>query len=179
MILAGVTPASVAGAEDPPAPKRVLKLYGHDANAPAVAAFTSQLDAIVQAESPTSVMFYDELLDLERFPENARREELVDYIVEKYRGFHFDAILTDGTRALQFAIERVSAHFPSVPIVYGLAFEPVIDFSALPANVTGRHQLLPFAATLELARALQPDAERVVLVAGSSPTDSLLLAAAL
>ena len=60
-------------------------------------------------------MFYDELLDLDRFPENARREELVNYIVEKYRGFRFDAILTDGTRALKFATERVSARFPGVP----------------------------------------------------------------
>ena len=123
-------------------------------------------------------MFYDELLDLDRFPENARREELVNYIVEKYRGFRFDAILTDGTRALKFATEQVSAHFPGVPIVYGLAFEPEVDFSALPKNVTGRHHLLPFAATLELARALQPDAERVVLVAGTGATDSLLLATA-
>ena len=37
---------------------------------------------------------------------------------------------------------------------------------------------MPFAATLELAHALQPDAERVVLVGGTSPTDSLLLATA-
>ena len=178
IILVGLAPAGVAWSQDPPPPKRVLMLYGHDPNAPGVVAFTNELHAIVRADSPTRVVFYDELLDLDRFPENARREELVNYIVEKYRGFSFDAILTDGTRALKFATERVSARFPSVPIVYGLAFEPEIDFSALPENVTGRHHLLPFAATLELARALQPDAERVVLVAGSSPTDSLLLATA-
>ena len=169
---------AVAWSQDPPPPKRVLMLYGHDPNAPGVVAFTNELHAIVRADSPPRVVFYDELLDLDRFPENARREELVNYIVEKYRGFSFDAILTDGTRALQFATERVSARFPSVPIVYGIAFEPEVDFSALPKNVTGRHHLLPFAATLELARALQPDAERVVLVAGTGRTDSLLLAAA-
>ena len=64
-------------------PKQVLMLYGHDPNAPAVVAFTNELRAIVLANSPTRVVFYDELLDLERFPENARREELVNYIVEK------------------------------------------------------------------------------------------------
>jgi signal transduction histidine kinase len=141
-------------------------------------AFTKELHAIVGGDSPPSVVFYDELLDLDRFPENARREELVDYIVDKYRGFRFDAILTEGTRALKFAIEQASAHFPGVPIVYGLAYEPEVDFSALPKNVTGRHHLIRFGATLELARALQPDAERVVLVAGTGVTDSLLLAAA-
>src|SRR5688572_3916192 len=108
---------AVAWSQDSPPSKRVLMLYGHDPNAPGVVAFTKELHAIVQAESPTRVVFYDELLDIERFPENARREELLDYIVEKYRGFSFDAIVTEGTRALQFATERVKAHFPGVPIV--------------------------------------------------------------
>ena len=178
IILVGLASANVACAQDSPPAKRVLMLYGHDPNSPGVVAFTDELHATVRAESPTRVAFYDELLDLERFPENADREELVDYILEKYRGFSFDAILVDGTRALKFVTERMIARFPDVPIVYGLAFEPVIDFSALPANVTGRHHLLPFAATLEMARALQPDAERVVLVGGNSPNDSIMLASA-
>jgi hypothetical protein len=124
--------ASQRSGGDPPLPERVLMLYGHDPNAPGVVAFTNQLHAIVRADSPPRVVFYDELLDLDRFPENARGEELVNYIVDKYRGFCFDAILTEGTRALKFATERVSARFPGVPIVYGLAFEPEVDFSALP-----------------------------------------------
>jgi len=178
IILLGLVPANVARAQDSPPPKRVLMLYGHDPNSPGVVVFTNELHATVRTESPTRVVFYDELLDLERFPENADREELVDYILKKYRGFSFDAILVDGTRALKFATERMIARFPDVPIVYGLAFEPVIDFSALPANVTGRRHLLPFAETLKMARVLQPDAERVVLVGGSSPNDAVMLASA-
>src|SRR5438270_6711657 len=79
--------ASLAQAQ--PAPKRVLVLYGYDPNAPGVIAFTNALRATIQSESSPRVTFYDELLDLGRFPENARREELVRYIVRKYRGFHF------------------------------------------------------------------------------------------
>jgi signal transduction histidine kinase len=175
LILFGFARANVACAQDLSPPKRVLMLYGHDPNAPGVVAFANELHAIVRSNSPARVVFYDELLDLERFPENAGSEHLVNYIVEKYRGVNFDAIVTDGTRALKFAIERVSTHFPKVPIVYGLAFEPVVDFSALPKNVTGRHHFLPFAATLKLAHALQPDAERVVIIAGTSDSDSVLL----
>ena len=177
LVAALFAPAALAWSQTPP-PKRVLMLYGHDNHAPGVVAFTKELHATVGGDSPPRVVFYDELLDLDRFPENARRAELVDYIVDKYRGFRFDAILTEGSRALKFAIEQVSVHFPGVPVVYGLAYEPELDFSALPANVTGRHHLLRFGATLKLARALQPDAERVVLVAGTGVTDSLLLAAA-
>jgi hypothetical protein len=153
-------------------------LYAHDPNAPGVVAFTDQLRAIVRADSLPRVVFYDELLDLDRFPENEHQEKLVNYIVEKYRGFSFDAILTDGTRALKFATERVSARFPGVPIVYGMAFEPEVD-SALPKNDgnTPSRAVRP-TTHCKLARALQPDAERVVLVAGTGRTDSLLLAAA-
>ena len=63
--------------------------------------------------------------------------------------------------------------------MYGSAFEPIVDFSALPANVTGRRQPLAFVSTYSLARALQPDAERVVVVSGASAMDSLLLSVAL
>ena len=87
--------------------------------------------------------------------------------------------MAEGTQALRFATERLSGLFPGVPIVYGLAFEPNVDFSALPANVTGRRQPLPFVSTYSLARALQPDAERVVVVSGASAMDSLLLSVAL
>jgi signal transduction histidine kinase len=177
LVAALFTPLAVAWSQNPPTPKRVLVLYAYDPHAPAAVAFTNQLRAIVAPDSPPRVVFHDELLDFDRFP-SARRDDLVDYIVEKYRGFKFDAILTIGTRALSFAIERLSTQLPSVPIVYGGAFEPSVDFSALPKNVTGRYHLLPFAATLELARVLQPDAERVVLVAGSSPSDSVLSATA-
>ena len=87
--------------------------------------------------------------------------------------------MAEGTQALRFATERLSGLFPGVPIVYGLAFEPNVDFSALPANVTGRRQPLPFVSTYSLARALQPHAERVVVVSGASALDSLLLSVAL
>ena len=120
-----------------------------------------------------------EYLDANRFPDLDRSPQLARYFAEKYQGFRPDAIVAEGTPALRFATERLSGLFPGVPIVYGLAFEPIVDFSALPANVTGRRQPLPFVSTYSLARALQPDAERVVLVSGASEMDSLLLSVAL
>ena len=81
IFLVGLAPESVAWAQDQPPPKRVLMLYGHDPKARRESWLSpTQLHAIVRADSPTRVVFYDELLDLERFPENADREELVNYI---------------------------------------------------------------------------------------------------
>ena len=158
---------------------KILMLYAYDPNAPGVAAFAQQLKVVVNEQFHGRVEIYDEYLDLNRFPDQDRSPQLVRYFAGKYRGFRPDAIVAEGTRALRFATERLTSLFPGVPIVYGQAFEPVVDFSALPANVTGRRQPLPFDSTYSLARALQPDAERVVVVGGASEMDSLLLSMAL
>src|SRR4029453_12356804 len=117
-------------------------------------------------------------LDVDRFPYSDRSGQLARYFAEKYQPRRPDAILAEGSPALRFVMERLHGLFPDVPVVYGAAFEPVVDFSSLPTNVIGRRQLLPFASTYSLARALQPDAERVVVVGGASPTDSLVTAEA-
>jgi signal transduction histidine kinase len=158
---------------------KVLFLYQHDPNAPGVVVFTQPLKAVVHGQIPTGVEFYDEYLDLDRFPDPDRSPQLARYFAEKYQGFRPDAIVTEGTRALRFATERLSSLFPGVPIVYGVTFEPGVDFSALPPNVTGRRQPLPYVSTYSLARSLQPDANRVVLVSGAGRQDSLLLSVAL
>jgi hypothetical protein len=158
---------------------KILMLYAYDPNTPGVAAFAQQLKMVVNEQFHNRVEIYDEYLDLNRFPGLDRSPQLAHYFAEKYQGFGPDAIVAAGTPALRFATERLSGLFPGVPIVYGQAFEPVVDFSALPANVTGRRQPLPFVSTYSLARALQPDAERVVVVGGASQMDSLLLSVAL
>jgi signal transduction histidine kinase len=160
-------------------PTRILVLFTHDPNAPGVAGFAAELRSVVSEGVGAQVVFFDELLDLDRFPEPERRPQLARYLAEKYVGFRFDAIVAAGAPALGFAAEHATVLFPGVPIVYGLAFEPVVDFGALPEHVTGRRQPLPFAETLAIARSLQPDAERVVLVGGSAPLDSLLFSVAL
>ncbi len=158
---------------------KILMLYAYDPNSPGVAAFAQQLKAVVSEQFHDRVEIYEEYLDLNRFPDFDRSPQLARYFAEKYQGFRPDAIVAEGTPALRFATERLNSLFPGVPIVYGQAFEPSVDFSALPANVTGRRQPVPFVSTYSLARALQPDAKRVVVVGGASGMDSLLLSVAL
>ncbi len=166
-------------AQSEPQSKKILMLYAYDPNAPGTIAFAEQLKGVVSAQFHNHAEIYDEYLDASRFPNRGRSPEFARYFAAKYRGFRPDAIVAQGTPALQFATERLSSLFPGVPIVYGMAFEPGVDFSALPANVTGRRQPLPFVSTYSLARALQPDAKRVVVVSGAAELDSLLLSVAL
>ncbi|HSL71120.1 MAG TPA: ATP-binding protein [Longimicrobiales bacterium] len=168
----------VRRAEQEPLPVRVLMVYAHDNKAPGVVAFVHQLHAVVSTEMPRRVEFYDEFLDFDHFPNRERWPHLARFIAEKYRGLGFDAIVAEGSLALRFAAEHLRGHFPGLPVVYGLQFEPVVDFAALPADVTGTRLEFSFAATFKLARSLQPDAERVVLVGGAAAMDSVLMAAA-
>ena len=167
-----MTAASTSSAHAQLAPRtRILIVYGHASNAPGVVRFADQLKGVVRAQIP-SAEIYEEFLDLDRFPDPARRPQLARGLTEKYRGFMPNVIVVEGSAALQFAVDRLGGLFPGVPVVYGAVFEPIVDFSGLPANVVGRRQLLPFAATYALAHALQPDAEHVVVVGGVS--DSLI-----
>ena len=111
---------------------KILLLYGYDHNAPGVPAFAQQLKVVVSEQFHNRVEIYDEYLDLNRFPDLDRSPQLARYFAEKYQGFRPDAIVAEGTPALRFATERLSGLFPGVPIVYGQAFEPIVDFSPFP-----------------------------------------------
>jgi signal transduction histidine kinase len=171
LLVAALIPALTARAQPAQPRTRILIVYGHASNAPGVVRFADQLKGVVRARIP-SAEIYEEFLDLDRFPEPARQPQLARGLTEKYRGFRPDAIVVEGASALRFTTERLAGLFPGIPVVYGAVFEPIVDFSALPANVVGRRQQLPFASTYLLAHALQPDAENVVVVGGVS--DSLV-----
>ena len=158
---------------------RILMLYGHDPKSPGAAGFGRELRGVLRSEWSHDVELYEEFLDFDRLGYRERWPEFASYVARKYRGVQIDVVVTESAIALQFATERFGPIFPGIPIVYGNAFEPVVDFAALPANVTGRRIPLPFAETFALARRLQPDAKRVYVVAGSATMDSVLLAHAL
>ena len=171
-MIVALTGASHAQAK--PEVRHVLFIYSHKASAPGLVAFVRQLQAVVGRQYPNAEM-YEEHLDNSGLPNPTQPAQLTSRLVEKYRGVRLDAILVEGTPGLRFVVEHLRGEFPGVPVVYGGAFEPIVDFASLPADVVGRRHPLPFASTFRMARALQPDAQRVVVVGGATPTDSLLI----
>jgi C4-dicarboxylate-specific signal transduction histidine kinase len=156
-------------------PARILVLYAHSPKAGSVDAFSRGLFEALRAERGDQDQIYTEALTLDRPGSEASWPALAAHIESKYHGIPFDAIVTEGTRALEFAMNRLHGAHPGIPILYGAAYEPTVNVDALPANVIGRHTSLPFAKTFQLARTLQPDADRVVLVVGSTALDSTLI----
>ena len=141
--------------------------------------FTQQFRATVREELASPVEFYMEALDLDRFSGPERIGLLASYFRDKYRGLGIDAVVPVGTRAVRFAVDYLSSVFPEAPVVFALGAAPQLDTARLPSNVTGRlAEPSRFAPTLAMARALQQDAERVVIVGGAGPTDSISVSAA-
>jgi len=173
-------------AEHPLAPKpaqhplRVLVLYQQQAETPPMREFAEQFSQTLRDEmGPSPVDLYQESLDIDRFVERERSSPLVHYFEDKYQGLGVDVVVPVGGRALTFAIEQLRAVLPDVPIVFALCAAPQTTSSSLPPNVTGR--LAPasrFVPTVMMARRLQPDAERVVVIGGAGAADSAAVRAA-
>ena len=161
-------------------PTRVLVIYQQQAETGPMLQFGEHFRRTVQDEMRVPVEFYQESLDFDRFAQREHSSQLVGYFQDKYHGFGIDVIVPVGGRALTFAVEHLSAVLPGTPIVFGLCAEPQTDPFSLPGHVTGRLALATrFGPTLEMARRLQPDAERIVIVGGAGSSDSAAVFAAL
>jgi len=159
-------------------PTRVLVIYQQQAETQPMLEFAQRLRITVTRELGGPVEFYQEALDFDRFTGLEQSSPLANYLADKYRQFRVDVVVPVGGRALKFAVDQLGRGLPNVPIVFALCAMPQTDPTAQPANVTGRISAASrFAPTLEMARRLQPDAERVVVVGGAGPSDSTSVAA--
>src|SRR4029079_7951148 len=125
---------------------------------PDVVSFTKQLRSAMRSNAGRTVEFYQEYLDLDRFPTLGPR--LVDYFADKYRHEHVDAIVTVGSAALQFSTEGLRSVLPGIPIVFALTNASQLAMPLPADGVTGRFTSYPYGPTLDLAQRLQPDAEQ-------------------
>ena len=172
--------ASRAAAQDRGRKARVLLLYQQQAETQPMVEFSEPLRRTIDTKLDGSVEFFQEALDFERFAGREQSSPLVKYFDEKYRRFEIDVVVPVGSRALRFAVERLRPILPDVPIVFALCAEPQTNLASLPENVTGRiSSASRFAPTIWMARRLQPDAERVIVIGGAGAADSASVSAAL
>src|SRR4051794_16365281 len=88
LLAAFIAPAETrAQLEDQPL--RVLIVYGVSPELLDVATFTHHLRLTLRSEVAAPVEFYQEYLDLDRFPDGG--PALVSYFADKYQGFRIDA----------------------------------------------------------------------------------------
>lgn len=121
----------------------------------------SELDPIVPAEQ-----LVIEYMDARRMVDDAEYFELLFKLyVHKFAQHPPDVVLVADDSALTFALAHRDALFGATPLVVcGINSRSVEEVEAIP-NATGILEGLAVAENLDLIREVQPDVERVVLLA--------------
>ena len=175
-LLAAGTPAP-ARAERPDAPdaappKRVLLIQVTPRTTPALVAQDQAFTTTLDAAWPGPVTFHTEYLEL--MPLDQRRgfeDQLAGYLDAKYALTRPDLLAVTSSAGLRFALRYRRRLFPGVPIVFSAVDESAASDIAPHADVAGVWLAPDWRGTLEAARRLQPDLERVVIVTGASSLD--------
>lgn len=152
-------------------PWRVVILHGTDAALSASLVQDQVLRANLPARAPRPVEFYAEALDAFRFAGSEYEPELVGFLRRKYASLTPDAVVPISDVALGFLERNRNELWPGVPIVFSSVPAGILKNRPAAQGVTGVAVDYDFAGTLDLARALQPAARRLVVVSGVAPYD--------
>ncbi|WP_457585864.1 sensor histidine kinase [Ensifer canadensis] len=151
-------------------PQRILVIYENESTLIAVVEIAAGLRERLETSAPGHIEIYTEHLDTVRFPSAERRKQLTDDLVAKYRDMQLDVVLAVGPGALRFLLDRRDRLASGVPIVFG-AVRDISAFQPLPADVKGIVSRFDVSKTLQLAKQLQPQAKKAVVLSGSSAFD--------
>lgn len=131
-------------------------------------------DALAAIEAGC-VQVHTEFLEEARFPGEAYGWLLHAFLQGKYADRPVRLVVAVGPTALNFLLRHRPRLFPGVPIVFTGVRLSDLDGPALPARVTGIWRPSTAADTLVAALRLQPDAERLVVIAGTTPSERVML----
>ena len=114
-----------------------------------------------------------DFLDLNRASDPEHEVRTAAFLREKYSNHPPDVIMTLGSAALPFIVKHRDAIAPNTPVVFTGVSQANYSSSQPPPDMTGIITEFNLEKTLILAERLQPNARRLVLIAGNSPTDRL------
>ena len=142
-------------------PKRVLLIYQGEMNLPAERAVDSGIRSVLGERF--DIQLYSEHLDTSFFPDPKFQAAQLAWYRSKYRNRKIDLVIAVGL--------LLQAPFPDIPTVF-CAFAPTgLPGKALSANSTAVWFSPDFNGTLAAAARLQPNARRVVVLAGTHAWD--------
>ena len=152
-------------------PKRVLMLHAFNYTFPATSVIAEAVRKRLQERTGQSVEIDAEFLDLARTTGEARELRTATFVRDKYEQRPPDLVMTVGSAALPFIVKYRDILFPQVPIVFTSISPRGYAAARPPPGVTGIITEFDLAKTLYLAEQLQPEARRLVVIAGSGEAD--------
>jgi signal transduction histidine kinase len=167
VLLTGALPAIAADV-----PHRVLVLYSNGRLLPANIDFDRGLRAAFGASNGTSVMLFDEFLDMPRFGGDDYERTMESYLRAKYASQPPDLVVAASDDALRFILVARARICPGVPVIHAAASAAMLEsIGPLPPDVIGAPVEYDFSGTIEQALRWHPRARRLVIVTGASTQD--------
>ena len=155
--------------------RRVLLLYGAPRLTPAIVAVDTAIRSTIESRSPVPVTFYTEYLDFTLFGGDEPQPELRALLQRKYATRPIDLIVATASRPLRVALRNRKDLFSNAPVVFVSVDTKAAADLRLDAEVTGTWLHIGWTETLDLARRLQPDIRRAVVIGGVTPADRVWL----
>ncbi len=147
----------------------VLLLYADPRLTPATVSVDQAVRATIDGKARGPIIFYTEFLDLNLLDGPVPQRELYALLRRKYESRSIDLIIAAGSRALRVALRNRADLFSGAPIVFVAVDRAAIADLRLDGDVSGTWLHQGWTETLELARRLQPQTQRAVVVSGASP----------
>jgi len=172
LILSGCFWCSITqGAEETVAAWRVVILHSSDVALPASVLLEQTARKTLLAGTTRRIEFYTESLDGLRLPDSGYESTFVEFLQNKYKDRKPDIIIAVIALALDFVQQHRLALWPEVPVVFCGIPEEVMRGRILGSGITGVCLDYDIAGTIDLAINLQPNARRLVPVAGVGDYD--------
>jgi PAS domain S-box-containing protein len=156
----------------------VLILHESESNLPGGVILGNAIREALRPGASSGIELYDEYLDLDRFPAPDHKLLMVEFLRRKYAKTRIDVVLATGNRALEFMLQHRVELFPNASLIFDIVPSTWLVEHSLPPDVVGIATHTDFAATLELALQLQPDAQQLIVVSGASSQDRTIEALA-
>ena len=119
--------------------------------------------------SSADIETFSDFLDLSRFPDEGHRQHIIRYLAEKYAQAVPDLVFAVGPDVLRLLLSNRAALMPNTPIVFCCLLPDTAAALDPRGDVAGVASEVDLAKTLALAERLQPNARRLVVIAGASP----------
>jgi len=149
----------------------VLTLYGVDPYLPPFLAMDRALRATVTGKAGGQIQYFSESLDSQRFAMEGREPELAALLAKKYEALHIDVVVAVSRTALDFFERHGQRLWPGARLVFVGFLGYELGSPALPPGASAVVSILDAAGTIDIARRLQPEARRIVVVSGAAEVD--------
>jgi signal transduction histidine kinase len=161
---------SVANSVDETEPKRVLLLHRTDLLLPATVEQDQITRKAIAAAVPHRVEFHSEGFDIVRLSGPADGTELLSLLLKKYAARPPHLIIAHGPMQDIIAQNRARL-WPGTPMMFAGIAEDRVKDPGFPRGIPGTTIRLDLRGTAQLAMTMQPEARRLVIIAGNSEYD--------